>query len=66
MEQLGTGWRKSSFSSGSNNGSCVEVGQVADAVLLRDTADRDGFTLPVMPGAWASFLGRVKDGVRPL
>jgi hypothetical protein len=37
------GWRKSSYSDG-NGGNCVEVG--ADgAILVRDTANRDGGTL---------------------
>lgn len=66
MEQLGTDWRKSSFSSGSNNGSCVEAGQASDAILVRDTTDRAGFTLPVVPGAWTSFLGQVKNRNLPL
>jgi hypothetical protein len=33
----------------------VEVG-TADAVLIRDTTDREGFTLSVSPAAWATFL----------
>ena len=32
-------WRKSSFSG--NGGECVEVGQVRDAVAVRDTKDAD-------------------------
>ncbi|MCW2931920.1 MAG: hypothetical protein JWM19_2882 [Actinomycetia bacterium] len=43
-------WRKSSHSSG-NGGACVEVA-TADAVLVRDTTDRDGFTLSVPAAAW--------------
>jgi Domain of unknown function (DUF397) len=47
-------WRKSSYSSG-NGGQCVEAGSVPGAVLVRDTADRDGRTLSFAAGAWAEF-----------
>jgi hypothetical protein len=43
-------WRKSTHSSG-NGGACVEVA-TAGAVLVRDTTDRDGFTLSVPAAAW--------------
>lgn len=66
MELESIGWRKSSFSGSANNGACVETGQAIDAILVRDTTDRAGFTLPVAPGAWTSFLGQVKTGHRPL
>ena len=49
-----TAWRKASYSSG-NGGNCIEVGQASDAVAVRDTKDRDGVTLSVPAGAWASF-----------
>jgi hypothetical protein len=52
-------WRKSSYSSG-NGGQCVEAGQAAGAVLVRDTNDRDGVTLSVSPQAWASFAASLK------
>ncbi|HEY6787017.1 MAG TPA: DUF397 domain-containing protein [Trebonia sp.] len=47
-------WRKSSYSS-ANGGACVEVA-TTDAVLVRDTTDRGGFTLSVPAAAWAAFL----------
>jgi|HubBroStandDraft_1064217.scaffolds.fasta_scaffold1298649_1 hypothetical protein len=48
-------WRKSSYS-GSNGGDCVEVASVG-AVLVRDTTNREGFTLEVTGEAWSAFLG---------
>lgn len=63
MEQLNQLWRKSSYS-GNNGGSadCVEAGQEAGRVLVRDTTDRAGFTMPVPSDVWRSFTGRLKDG----
>jgi hypothetical protein len=51
-------WRKSSYSS-ANGGACVEVA-TTDAVLIRDTTDRDGFTLSVPAGAWTAFVGTLR------
>jgi hypothetical protein len=51
-------WRKSSHSGG-NGGDCVEVG-TADAVLIRDTTDRAGYTLSVSASAWKAFLADIK------
>jgi hypothetical protein len=48
-------WRKSTFS-GNGGGSCVEAGQASDAVLVRDTTDRDGGTLSFAPGTWGTFV----------
>jgi hypothetical protein len=47
-------WRKSTYS-GSNGGSCIEVGS-ADGVLVRDTTDRDGGTLGFTADAWMTFI----------
>lgn len=51
-------WRKSSHSGG-NGGNCVEVGS-ADAVLIRDTTDREGCTLSVPASVWQAFLATVR------
>lgn len=51
-------WRKSSYS-GSNGGECVEVA-TADAVLVRDTADRNGPVLTFTPDAWRSFTTAIR------
>ena len=51
-------WRKSTHSDG-QGGNCVEVAS-AGPVLVRDTADRAGFTLTVPASAWRTFL----DGIQ--
>lgn len=56
MEEPTLTWRKASYSSG-NGGACVEVAsnEPARTVLVRDTQDRNGFTLQVSPAAWRQF-----------
>lgn len=51
-------WRKSTYSTGSG-GSCVEVGR-GDAVLVRDTTNRDGGMLAFTAKAWQEFLNTVR------
>jgi hypothetical protein len=51
-------WRKSSYS-GDNGGACVEVA-TADAVLVRDTADRGGPAVTFNAGAWRTFISSIK------
>ena len=51
-------WRKSSYS-GSNGGECVEVA-AADAVLVRDTADRGGPVLSFSAEAWRAFIAAIR------
>jgi hypothetical protein len=48
-------WRKSSYS-GSNGGNCVETASGDGVIRVRDTTDRDGFTLEMPPDAWSEFL----------
>jgi hypothetical protein len=52
-------WRKSTRSSG-NGGACVEVGDQARGVLVRDTTNREGGTLAFTADAWASFTSGLK------
>lgn len=52
-------WRKSTRSSG-NGGACVEVGDQARGVLVRDTTNRKGETLAFTADAWASFTATLK------
>lgn len=54
----GDGWRKSTHSS--QDGDCVEAGQGAGLVLVRDSRDRGGPVVAVTPGAWRVFTGAVK------
>jgi hypothetical protein len=53
-------WRKSSYSG--SNGSCVETASGNGAVLVRDTKDRDGWTLSVPAAAWTAFLATLRLG----
>ena len=60
----GTGvvtWRTSSYS-GSNGGQCVEVGNDARLIAVRDSADPDGSVLSFAAATWAAFADRVKAG----
>lgn len=52
-------WRKSTRSSG-NGGACIEVGDQARGVLVRDTTNREGGTLAFTPDAWESFTASLK------
>lgn len=56
--QMTPGWRKSSYSSG-NGGNCVEIGHATNAVLVRDTKNRDGVTLTFSASSWRAFAARL-------
>ncbi|MFR9797772.1 DUF397 domain-containing protein [Streptomyces sp. MS06] len=50
-------WFKSSYSSGPDGDSCVEVAGARTAVHVRDSKHRTaGPRLTVAPGAWAEFV----------
>lgn len=51
-------WRKSSFSG--SNGSCVETASDDGVILVRDTTDRDGYTLSITADAWQAFVGALR------
>jgi hypothetical protein len=55
MEQT---WRKSSYSA-ANGGACIEVAS-GEAILVRDTTNRDGGTLSFPASVWANFTSKVK------
>jgi len=55
----GLAWRKSVFC-GTN--ACVEVAFSADAVMVRDSGDRDGPRLAFDRGGWKAFLGELSAG----
>jgi hypothetical protein len=51
-------WRKSTYSQ-DTGGACVEVA-APDGVLIRDTTNRDGYTLSVSANAWLKFTSTIK------
>lgn len=48
-----TGWRKSSHSG--DEGACVEIALLPEAVAVRDSTDPAGPVLVFAPAAWAAF-----------
>jgi len=52
-------WRKSSYS-GNNGGQCVEVGNAAHLVAVRDSKDPEGPRLAFGRETWGAFAARVK------
>lgn len=56
-----TAWRKSSFSGGSSQSACVEVGLAPGRVGVRDTEARDAGHIDVSRAAWRSFTRLVTD-----
>jgi len=52
-------WRKSSYS-GNNGGDCVEVGNAARLIAVRDSKDPEGDRLAFGREAWEAFAVRVK------
>ena len=51
-------WRKSSYSGSEAN--CVEVGNAAGLLQVRDTKDRQGPVLAVSADAWRRFTTGIK------
>ena len=64
MDVTGVAWRTSSYS-GSNGGTCVEVGTTGPAVAVRDSKHPDGPQLAFSAGPWQAFTEQVKRGGRP-
>ena len=54
-------WRKSSYS-GNNGGQCVEVGNAACVIAVRDSKDPQGPMLAFGMQGWQRFTDRVKAG----
>ena len=61
MDVTGVMWRKSSYS-GSNGGTCVEVGIAGLAVAVRDSKDPEGPLLAFAADTWKVFAEQVKAG----
>lgn len=52
-------WRTSSYSNGTG-GACVEVADLPDAVMVRDTKDRTRAAVRYTATAWRAFIDGVK------
>ena len=59
MDVTGVAWRTSSYS-GSNGGTCVEVGKVDLVVAVRDSKHPDGPQLAFIPDTWKTFTDQLK------
>lgn len=59
----GANWRKATYSS-NGGANCVEVGDGARSVLVRDTKERNlgnaRTVLSLTPDAWARFTGSLR------
>lgn len=51
-------WVTSTYSN--PDGNCVEVAVSSQAILVRDTRDRQGGTISVRPRQWSKFLERAR------
>ncbi|OIK25846.1 DUF397 domain-containing protein [Streptomyces malaysiense] len=49
-------WFKSSYSSGTDGESCVELAVTPGTVHVRDSKNTDGPRLALTPEAWAEFV----------
>ncbi|MCW8117930.1 MULTISPECIES: DUF397 domain-containing protein [Streptomyces violaceoruber group] len=49
-------WFKSSYSSGTDGNSCVELAVTPATIHIRDSKDTNGPRLTLTPAAWSSFL----------
>jgi Domain of unknown function (DUF397) len=58
-DNMRPGWRTSSYT-GNGGGNCVEVGDAAPLIVVRDTKDRSGPVLRFCPAAWRRFADKVK------
>ena len=60
IDLTGVTWRTSSYSN--VNGECVEVADLPDTVLVRDTKDRSRPPFHCTAAAWRAFIRGVKLG----
>lgn len=57
-----TTWRKSTYSGG-NGSNCLEVAATPDALLVRDSKNREGISLVFAVRAWTQFATMLKAKV---
>lgn len=62
MDLSAAQWRKSLLS-GDDGGQCVQVAtNLPGIVAMRDSKNPAGPVLVLTPGAWARFLGAIRNG----
>ncbi|MCX4589464.1 DUF397 domain-containing protein [Streptomyces sp. NBC_01549] len=54
-------WFKSSYSSGPDGDSCVEIATTPGTVHVRDSKNTAGPRLMLTPGAWADFVSYTSE-----
>jgi hypothetical protein len=59
MDMTDVAWRTSSYS-GSNGGTCVEVGTTGPSVAVRDSKYPSGPQLAFTPESWQTFTAQLK------
>ncbi|SDC75908.1 DUF397 domain-containing protein [Streptomyces prasinopilosus] len=55
-------WFKSSYSSGTNGESCIEIAATPGSVHVRDSKNVEGPHLALTPGPWAHFVRYASEG----
>jgi hypothetical protein len=60
IDAAGLAWFKSSASNGTN-GTCVEVADAGDRILVRSSRPR--LRLSLSRAAWAAFVDQVRSGI---
>lgn len=60
IDTAGITWRTSSYTNGGGN--CVEVADLPDSVLVRDTKDRTRPPVHCSAPAWRAFVQAVRAG----
>jgi hypothetical protein len=55
-------WFKSSYSSGNDGNSCIEIATTPATIHVRDSKDVDGPRLAFSPTAWADFVPYASEG----
>jgi hypothetical protein len=55
-------WFKSSYSSSSEPGDCLEVAPTPTTIHIRDSKNAEGPRLAVTPTTWAAFVTYAAEG----
>ncbi|MEV5412626.1 DUF397 domain-containing protein [Thermopolyspora sp. NPDC052614] len=61
MDDVSVTWRKAS-SSTANGGNCVEVGRIANSILIRDSKAPGAGHLTLSTDGFRSFVASLKEG----